>query len=85
MTKKRWVLASLAALVMVAAVGLWATQHVAPPQTGYSSIAEDVSFYPVCGAGPLLYEGDTWYPVSRDDWPTPVVKAAAASGGRGVA
>ena len=85
MTKKRWVLASVAAVIVVAAVGLWASQHVPPSPTGYSTVAEDVSFYPACGAGPIVYAGDTWYPISRDDWPTPIANAAAASGGRGVA
>ena len=85
MSRKRWILAGVAAVIVVAAVGLWATLHVAPPPAGYSSATEGVEFYPACGNTPLEYGGRTWYPIVRDDWSTPVAKAAAASGGRGVA
>ena len=89
MPKKRWVVGIVAAFIVLGSIGLWATQHIAPPPTGYSSVAESVRFYPACGAGPLVYEGDTWHPISRPDWTTPSPKAlgprvVAASGGRGV-
>ena len=84
-TKKRWIVASFVGVIGIAMVGIWAVLHIAPPPSGYSTVDEDVAFYPACGDTPLVHEGVTWYPISRSDWPTPVAKAAAASGGHGIA
>ena len=85
MSRWRWVLVVVVAVVALGGVALWANLNVAPTPSGYSSATENVQFYPACGNESLTAGRTTWYPVERDDWPAPSVQAAAASGGRGIA
>lgn len=81
----RWILGSLAAVVLLALGALWFNLNVSPAPGGYLSVAEGVSYYPTCGSGPLEHNGVTWHPIYRGDWATPTAEALAASGGRGIA
>jgi hypothetical protein len=85
MTKKRWAFTILGAVAVIAGALLWVNLRVGPVPANYESSESGVSYYPACRNETLTHGGLTWYPISRDDWPTPSAGAAAASGGRGVA
>ena len=76
-------------MVVLVIVLFGVTQYVAPTPTGYASKTENVEFYPACGSGPITVGKLTWYPISREDWPTPDTHLGVAflhlSGGRGIA
>ena len=88
MTRRRKVIWSAAAALAVVVVLFGVTQYVAPTPMGYTSTTENVKFYPTCGDGPLKQGSVTWYPISREDWPTPSAEvngaSAGVSGGRGI-
>jgi len=83
MTWKRWVLVALAAALVFGGALIVVNLRVPPAPQGYASVTHNVVYYPACGNETLIYEGKTWYPISRD-WATPTTQAFAASGGRGI-
>ena len=89
MNRRRKIIWSALAAVALVIVLFGVTQYVAPTPTGYASKTENVEFYPACGSGPITVGKLTWYPISRQDWPTPDTHLGAAfshvSGGRGIA
>ena len=88
MTRRRRIVWRTVAGLTLAIAVFAMTQYVAPTPTGYASKTENVQFYPGCGDGPLKQGRLTWYPISREDWPTPNTDASGASalvsGGRGI-
>ena len=84
MTRKRWILTAVIAVVVIFGALVGVNLHVAPAPNGYVSAEAGVAYYPACGNELLHHGGRTWYPISRHDWATPSAKALAASGGRGI-
>jgi len=84
MTWRKWVLVAAGAVIVFVGVFLLVNLRLAPVPSGYTGVDENVAFYPACGNETLEHAGRTWFPIERDDWPTPDAQALGASGGRGL-